>query len=202
MQITKEEANQKILEIMNQDDLLSSEKIHLFKELMVQCNLTIKDKRSYTPLMFALQYNQTQNLHLTTEDFNYLIKNSDLKQQDRDKDGWTAIMFALVYHQEENLNLSIQQFQTMYKPLTEEQQQSIFQYLIIKNYKNNNQNIEEINLLLYDLRFQIDKYMRDWLLENDYQEILQRIEKRDVFFQLHQEVQGIDKKEKMNIKKV
>jgi ankyrin repeat protein len=198
--MNKKEANQKMIKIMNKKTLLSKEEIQLFKELIYQCDLTQQNQNNWTPLIFSLFYNQEQNLHLTQEQFNYLIQNSNLKQQDNDD--WTPLMFALFYNQEQNLQLTKHQFQTMYDVLNEEQQQSTFQKFIDEKNYNNQQYLEEINLLLYDYQFQPNEQTIDWLQENKYQDILQMIEKRNLFFKLYQNIKQMDNHQKINSMKI
>ena len=40
------------------------------------------NKLGMSPLMHALEYNESQNLNLNEEQFDYLIRNSDLKKMD------------------------------------------------------------------------------------------------------------------------
>jgi ankyrin repeat protein len=103
----KKEANQKMLELMNKEDSLSEEEIQLFKKIINDSDLTIQNKGGWTPLMFALDYNQEQNLNLSKKQFDYLIQNSDLKQQN--DDGSTPLMFVLRYNKSEKLNFTKEQ---------------------------------------------------------------------------------------------
>jgi ankyrin repeat protein len=60
--------------------------------------------------MFAFRYNQSENLHLSQEQWNYLIQHSqhsDLQQQNQN--GWIPLMFAFKYNQSENLHLTTEQ---------------------------------------------------------------------------------------------
>jgi ankyrin repeat protein len=227
----KEETNQKILELMNQDDSLSEEEVQLFKSLIFKCDLTVQNKNNltplmytllfnktknldltkeqwnyllehsnltkqdnngWTPLMYAFTYNQEKNLHFTKEQFDYLIKNSDLRQQNNFD--WTPLLFALEYNQKQNSQLTKKQFQILYETLTKEQQQTTFKFFIdIYIYKSNEYK-EEMNLLLYDLQFQPSIETIEWLKNCRLKSIIKMIEKRDVFFQLHQEIKFVENK--------
>jgi hypothetical protein len=237
--MNKEEANQKMIEMMKKKDFFSEEEVKLFKELIVQCDLTIQNDYGLTPIMFVFFYNNSKSLNFSQEQFNDLIQHSDLMIQDRAglnhlmyaftcnqkqnlnlnqeqidyliehidlthqaKNGWTSLMFALRFHQSENLQFTKNQFQVMYDALTEEEQQNTFQKFIEQNHKNNHKYLKEINLFLYDLNFQPNKKTIKWLQENQYQDILQMIEKRDVFFQLNKDIQQINKTEKIDKMKI
>jgi ankyrin repeat protein len=106
--MNKEEANQKILKMMNKDDSLSEDESQLFKKLIYHCNLNTENEHGWTPLMYTLLFNKTKNLHLAKEQLGYLIKHSDLTIQS--KDGWTPLMYALRYNQYEKLNFTKEQF--------------------------------------------------------------------------------------------
>jgi ankyrin repeat protein len=201
----KEEANQKILEIMNKDDSLSEKEIQLLKEIIYNCDLTIQDKDGYTPIMYIFKKNKRYKLNVNTVSINYLIEHSNLSQQNQY--GWTSFMFALFYNQEQNLQITKNQFQVMYQALTQEQQQKIMKKLIIlikryihKNTKN--EHIEKIKFLLYDLKFHSNEETIDWLQENQYQDILHMIEKRDLFFQLNTDIKPMDNHQKIATIKV
>jgi ankyrin repeat protein len=275
--MNKEESNEKIIKLMYNNSLDEKE-IELFKELIYQCDLTIQNKYGWTPVIFALTYNQKQNLNLTTEQCNYLFQNSDLSQKDnygcnplmyafsynksnnlnlskeqwnyliqhsdlqqQDKDGWIPLMFALKYHQSENLhltteqidyliqhsdlnqednigwtplmyaliyqqsqnlNLAIQHFQMMYESLSEEQQQNTFQHLIAQNNGKNKKYLGEINLFLYDLKFNPNKKIIKWLQRNSLQDILQIIEKRYILLKLNKDIKPMDNHQKVSIIKI
>jgi ankyrin repeat protein len=234
--MNQEDANQKILEIMNKNDSLSPEEIQLFKKLIHQCDLNIRNNLGYTILMFSFIFNSLKNLNLSTEQWDYLLEHSDLNQQDynncnpfmyflknnqinklnltknqlnyliqhsdltqQDIHGWNPLMLAFYNNQSFDI-LGKTQLKNMYVLLTEEQKQKTFTNII--QYSENDLEKEKIYFLIYDCQFQIDKRMIDWLLENDYQNILDMIEKRDVFSQLHQDVQLIENKEKINTIKI
>jgi hypothetical protein len=227
--MTKEEANQQILKIMNYEFSLSEKENKLFEELIFQCDLTVQNNMGHNPLMYALYYHQKQNLHFNKEQWNYLIENSDLTQQAKNgrtllfyalyyhqkqnlhfnkeqwnyliensdltqqaKNGRTLLFYAFYYHQKQNLQLTKNQFQTMYNALSKEQQQNIFQNLIKINHNNNHQYVEEINRLLYDLQFQPNEETIYWLQENQHQDILPIIKKRDLFFQLNNNIKSVE----------
>ena len=161
-------------------------------------NSTIKSKnkiKNYNIIIYAIKYHQSENLNFNEEQWDYIIQNSDLTQQD--KDGWTPLLFALVYHQEQNVNFSKKQLRVMYYALTEVQQQNTFQNFIQQNY-NNQKYIEQINLFLYDLQFQPNEKTIKWLQENQYKDILKRIEKRNLWIQLQKKINQVEKKEKMS----
>jgi ankyrin repeat protein len=151
--MNKEEANQKMIEIMNEDDLLSKKEIQLFKELMVQCDLTIQDKNwKNTPLMFVFSNNIDKNLHLTQKQLSYLIQNSNLTQQD--KDGWTSLIFALYFNDNQNLHLTTEQWDYLIQNSDLQQQDkdgwTPFTYALFFNQSQNLDLTKEQFQTMYD----------------------------------------------------
>jgi ankyrin repeat protein len=177
------------------------ENLNLTKEqwdyLIENSDLTQQNQNGWNALMFALYYNKTEQLNFTKEQFDYLFKNSDLKQVDNE--GWNALIFALYYNQEENLNFTKEQFKKLFNPLLEEQKQKTFQLICKKYIQNKNNNIKKsILIMLYYLEFKPNQKIIDFLKENNYQEIIEMIEKRDLYFKLNNNLEN----NKINNKKV
>lgn len=161
--------------------------------LIQHSDLKQHNNEGINALMFALE--NKKNLPLNQKQWSYLIQHSDLKQQSNI--GWTTLLYAFYYHQNQNLNLSKKEFQILYDALSEGQQQNTFQRLVEKNVENNHKYVEEINLLLYDLKFQPNQKTMNWLQKNNHQDILEMIEKRNLFFKLQQEISMIENQTKI-----
>jgi hypothetical protein len=160
-------------------------------------NLSNQDQIGFNTLMFALYYNKTKQLNFTKEQFDYLFKNSDLKQVDNE--GWNALIFALYYNQEEELNFTKEQFQQLFNSLLEKEKQKTFQFICEEYIKNKDDNIQKsILIMLYDLEFKPNQKIIDFLKENNYQEIIEMIEKRDLYFKLNHNLEN----NKINNKKI
>jgi hypothetical protein len=106
----KKEIHEKIIALMNKNELLKSEfiqnEINFFKENIYFCNLNTKNKFGQNILSFVL--NNNEYLKINDEQFNYLIKNSNI--QEIDNDGWNILMSALLKCKEQKLNIHEKQW--------------------------------------------------------------------------------------------
>lgn len=71
-------------------------------------DINAKNRDNENALMYVMSYNKMNNLNVTVEQFDYLLKHSDLGSiniQDM-----TALMIAFMYNSEEGLNLNSQQW--------------------------------------------------------------------------------------------
>lgn len=98
-----EENNQKIIKWMNRKFLSDKEKIE-FRNLLFNCDLTIRNKKQENPLMYILQNNSINNFNFTTKEWDYFIKNSNL--QDVNEYKKSALMLAFCYHKNAKLNIN------------------------------------------------------------------------------------------------
>jgi hypothetical protein len=153
--------------------------------LIHHSDLTQKNEIGGNILMDILSNYEKQNLHFTKEQWNYLIENSKLEQQN--KNGFNAFSIMLLVQNNDkfqNLFFLLRQREKFWNALHEGKKQKTFEILIQK-YQNTNLKKEDILFMLYDLKFQPNQKTIHFLKKNNYQEIIQMIEKRDIFLNLN-----------------
>lgn len=132
--ITIQKNNKKILNIMGvfreitYFKELNSYEINLFKKIIVECDLTIKNERGYTHIMYVFTYNKDKKLNFNQEELNFLIENSDLNK--KNKDGSNALYKAIKNNDLEKLQLTSQQLKYIYDKSYKEIQEETFILLI------------------------------------------------------------------------
>ena len=78
--------------------------INLFKKFIFLCDINIKNKDGYTPLMFLLKNNKSQNIHLEAPQIYELLKKCNLNQKD-DYVGYSVISYLLLNNKSQNIHL-------------------------------------------------------------------------------------------------
>ncbi len=171
-------------------------------------NSDIKQKMNdKTSLIYFVFFNNRKEINIEENTLNYFIENSDLHHQDQN--GWTAFLYALRSIEKNPKNESY--IKKIYSCLSEEEKQETF-YKICEKYigitKEFNQN--HILFMLYDLQMKPtketleklnkDERYQDKLIKNQYQELIQMIEKRDVLWDLNKNLnQEKNKKDVLKI---
>ena len=172
---------------------LTDYEIHVFKKIIFECNLKIKNEIGNTPIMHVFTYNKEKKLNFNQEELNFLIENSDLNK--KNKDGSNALYKAIKNNDAEKLQLTSQQLKYIYDKSNKEIQEETF-ILFIKDFNdeisvlNNGMNIlNKINFLLYDCNFQPTDNLISWLKRKGRFEVLQTIENRNIQSSLEQNLQ-------------
>ncbi len=155
-------------------------------------NLDDKDNKGNSVLMFCCLYNISKSLGFQKKHWEYLIVNSDLKY--KVKNGWDSLAFVLVFNKSANYELE-EPIKKMYNILSEEDRQETFKQICI-NYKEQNLSEKDILYVLYDLEFHVSPITHKWLEEQKYDDILKMIEKRNVLWNLNQELSEENKTKK------
>lgn len=238
----KKEINEKIIKFMNNPGLFNDQieniqnEVQFFKNNIYFCDLNIKNRFGQNILSFILIHNKYININ--DEQFNYLIKNSNI--QEIDIDGWNILMNDLLKNKEQKLNinekqweylientevnyinkqyddtiallialqknkenqLNTKQLKNMYDRLDEIIKQHLFRKFIKIYQQDKKMFLEELNFLLYDCNFKPNKATIAFISwEKNEKEILDLIEKRDLFFKLNQEIDITKKQQKEKIK--
>jgi hypothetical protein len=82
--------------------------IELFKKLIFLCDINITNKDGYTPLMFLLKNNKTQNIHLKSNDIYGLLQKCNVNQKDNYV-GFSIISYLLSNNKSQNIQLESDQ---------------------------------------------------------------------------------------------
>ena len=98
----------KIITELEMQDILK-----IFNKKTVLENIKLQDKRGVNLLMYAILYNKSLSLGLDNQKFDFLIKNSDLKQIINF--GWTVLMMAAENNLKEDINLTEDQWDYLIK---------------------------------------------------------------------------------------
>ncbi len=162
--------------------------------LLKNTDLKMKDNVGVTTLMRIFVNGYKYKFIISEEDLNYLIDYSDIHQ--KNKIGYNAFMYYLVY-QPQNINISKNQIKKMYNYLYEEEQQKTFKEMISYFSRSEIEIYNKIiNIFLYDLDFRCTKNTMRWLENSQYKELIENIEKRNLYFSLknHLSEEKTDKK--------
>ena len=208
---TKKTANEKILEIINNPTTVFNKdfNIKMFRELIHQCDVNIKNKEGNNLLIYLLFYNNTKEYHLKQNEIYDLLNKGNLNQTNNQTR--TVLFFLFLQNKTSNLEFSKQQIKTLWEKCSKTNQRLTFknlvdfhqQYLFINNQKEEVNFQEEIQFLLYDCQLDITKEMIHRFKNQNKLEIIEMIEKRNLFLKVsaHVDVLENELKNHQTIKK-
>ena len=158
--------------------------------LIQNSDLKLIDHNHWNVLKYALGCNEGihQSFRLTEKQWDYLIENSDLKEEEGKViaiDHYNFFMLALLGNNDKNWNSSKYPIVKLWNLLSQEEQQKTFRE-VCTQYQIGKLEKEKILFILYDLQFEPDKNTKHYIKIISYQEIVEMIEKKDFFYQLHQ----------------
>jgi hypothetical protein len=111
-------------------------------------NFQYQNQYGLNALMFCLKYNDTMHLDLDNEEWDYLIQNSLLKQQENS--GYNALMYALENNQ--NINLTTKQLDYLIKNSDIKQKMndttSLIYFILFNNKKEMNMEENTLNYFI------------------------------------------------------
>ena len=106
--MNQEEINQKILHLITNNEDFKKEK-DLFKKLINQCDINLKNDFGNTPLTVILNYNKTQEMNFTNQEIYELLEKCDINQKVQDN---KTIMYVLLENiKKEQIKLEVQQIE-------------------------------------------------------------------------------------------
>jgi hypothetical protein len=150
--------------------------------LLKNTDLKMKDAEGLTVLMYIFTNGEKYKFTISEEDLNYLIDHSDINQ--KNKVGYNAFMYYLI-HQPQNINMNPNQIKKMYNHLYEEEKQKTFNEMIYYFSRGDKEKYHKIiKMFLYDLDFRCTKNTMKWLENDQYKEVTDHIEKRNLYFSL------------------
>ena len=150
--------------------------------LIINSDLKHKAMNGWNSLAFVLVFNKSAKIELDEKILNYIIDNSDgnfIYKNNR-----TSLFFSMKFNIYEKLQEPIKK---MHDVLSEKNRQETFKQICI-SYKEQNLSEKDILYVLYDLEFNISPTTHKWLEEQKYDDILKMIEKRNVLWNLNQEL--------------
>lgn len=144
--------------------------VELFKKLIFFCDINITNKDGYTPLMFLLKNNKTQNIHLKSNEIYGLLQKCNLNQKDNYV-GFPIIYYLLCNNKTQNIQLESNQIYELLEKCDLKAKLKIFDYsenIIVDIIKYNKS--ENLNLKKNQIKSLIDKCSNE-----EQQEILKYI---------------------------
>lgn len=180
-------------------------------ELLLQCNLDEFDNCGWNLIIYVLSNNNNHRLFLNTKQIESLLNICDINQIT--PLNWTVFNYLIINNEREKIYLTNKQIQNIWQKCDLKNQEKTFQNFVQKSYdlqwqkisllvnKESEDNMYEkhINYLLNDLNFQVNDKMKSWLIENNFEQVLQKIEVINTYKNLHHHLnkQDIYKKTKI-----
>jgi hypothetical protein len=207
---TKKEAGEKILEIINShwNEYNKNFNIQTIKKLIFECDLNLVTKEGNSLLIYILLYNKVKKLNFTKNEIFELLDKGNLNQVNNQKRSLFFFLFS--YNKNTNAPFNEKEIQYLFQKCSPLNQRITFrnlvefndQYSLVDNILIRVSYQKEIEFVLYNCNLQITKEIKNWLKDNNKLKIIEIIEKRDLFFQLNQDIKPIDKKEKISTIKI
>lgn len=177
----------------NKNINLSAEEI---EKLINKSNLNTLSNEIMNISMYLMVYNEREGIHIKPEKIKKIIQKSN--RNIKNYFGWTWLNILLFNNEKQKIDCSKKEIKDIYNELDEDNQQQTFKTLIKEYYDKINDDdheviIKNIDFLLYDCKFEPNEELKKYLLQND-EEIIKKIEKRDLLFNLNN---GLSKEQKI-----
>jgi hypothetical protein len=165
--------------------------------LLLKCNLDEFDNCGWNLMIYVLVKNNTNHLLLNNKQIDSLLNVCDINQIT--PLSWTVFNYLIINNERENINLTNTQIQHIWQKCDLKNQEKTFQNFVQQSYdiqwqkisllvnKQSEDNMYEkyIDYLLNDLSFQVNDKMKNWLIENNFGQVLQKIEAINIYKNLH-----------------